>query len=245
MKTPFRGLAAAVFFGVISWAGVAGAAEIIVLDSSVEAIKAGAMIDSASNISVPAGRKITVMEADGSVRTISGPYDGAASSSAKAGGSQLMAGLSKLVTERSERKAVLGAVRAVDTGSQNTNLLAIDVTKSQIFCLPKGANPVLWRPESMNLDVQFAIASWHDQDNVRRAIWRRGDQTLAWPPNLTIGAGADFILRMDVALKDTQLRVHRMPDTLATTADQVVWMAQTGCESQARLLLDQMIESAN
>ena len=246
MKALFRGVLAGSVFSALALVVPASAAEIIVLDSSAASIKAGSVIQSDAVVNIPAGRKITIMETDGSVRAISGPFDGAVSKSAKAGGeSHLISGLAKLVTERSERKAVLGAVRAVDKNGDEAGLYAVDVTKSEIFCLPAGKNPVLWRPDRLNLDAQFAIRNWHNQDDVRVAMWRRGDSTLAWPPNLQIGGGADYVLRMDVALQDTQLRVHRIPQDLNTTADRVVWMAQTGCERQARLLLDDMIDKAN
>jgi len=98
-----------------AFAPQAPAADAVVLESSVDALTVGAVINDQQSISIPAGRSVTVIMADGETRVISGAYSGtlAAATGSASGAASALTG------SRGADTRVLGAVRAPKWESGN------------------------------------------------------------------------------------------------------------------------------
>ncbi|QIE54059.1 hypothetical protein G5B40_00545 [Pikeienuella piscinae] len=84
------------------------AADVVILDSSVGALGAGAVVDEAQPVSIPAGASVTMIMANGETRLVEGPYSGPlAAATGRSGGAA-----SALTASRGGETRVLGAVRA-------------------------------------------------------------------------------------------------------------------------------------
>ena len=84
------------------------AGDVVILDSTIDAVTPGQMVPDTQAVTVPAGGSLTVILEDGETRVITGPYDGQIGL-ASAGDST---GLDALTASRGSDTKVLGAVRA-------------------------------------------------------------------------------------------------------------------------------------
>ena len=230
-----RGLLA----GLALVAGVtaAGAEEIVIIESSAPDVEAGAILDSADVVNVPAGTSIVIVEPDGSTRTIEGPFQaalGAAGEGGDAGGG-LIANLGKLVSEREESRQVLGAIRAAP-GQVAESVYVVDVGRSGDVCIADGASVRLWRPATMAAETEMTLTDAAAGGSAT-VLWLEGAQTLDWPSALPPADGARYAVRLDIAPRPAEVRLRFIPDDVVSDAARAAWMADAGCRRQAGQLL--------
>ncbi len=219
--------------------GAVHASEVIVLESTVAAYAPGVSLPSSGLINLPAGAALSVLDANGATRTISGPYSGPVAADAPAGDG-VLAVLGQLVREDDRERSMLGAVRAFSKSDTLRDPLAIDVSETGTFCLPAGQSPVFWRPEKLDLDTRFSIRSWSSNTDPLIAYWKKGDRVLGWPPHVAIGDGDTFVLKVEAARTSAEVTILRMPPTVTSDLEQIVWLAQHGCRPQARRMVGSM-----
>ena len=98
----------AVFAALVVNSAAAFAADVVVLDSTVASIDAGAVIPEEAQIEIPAGSSVTLIMANGETRTLGGPYAGAIGATV----AETTSGLEAFTSVRGGDTKVLGAVRA-------------------------------------------------------------------------------------------------------------------------------------
>lgn len=104
MKTILK---AGLFALTAGFASAAYAGEVVIMDSSTDALMAGDMVPDTQSVNIPGGAVVTLIMADGETRIVNGPYEGPigeARSSEEA--------LETLTASRGSETKVLGAVRA-------------------------------------------------------------------------------------------------------------------------------------
>jgi len=219
------------FIILIFCVNIAYAADMVVIHSNVTQYTEGQLLDSHTTIlDLPEQSEITVVFANGGVKTLNGPYQGTV---ADTNSPDLLVTLSKLLTENK-----------LDTrGLENypANLWLVDVnTTKRFFCIAPASQVVLWRP-----DVQSAstLTIKHKASNSVSVVkWPAKQTTLRWPSNLPIIYGDNYTLE----LKNRNgsffkiLVLYQLPDSLPTTSHKVVWMVGRGCISQANMLLSSL-----
>lgn len=109
MRIAARKLATALIGAALALAALpAAASDFVILESNVSAIAPGSVVPGAQKISLSGGQKLVMIAADGSTRSVTGPYSGALS----AAGTNAPGALERLTTERKDSSHVVGAIRA-------------------------------------------------------------------------------------------------------------------------------------
>ena len=227
------------FLGFLLTATGAGAAEIIILESTADGIEAGAIMEDTDPVDVPDGAMLLVVEEDGTTREIIGPYSGAlapAGSGSDSGGG-LIANLGKLVKDRETKRQVLGAIRAAP-GQVPPDLYLIDAARSETVCVPQGSAPVLWRPATMAAETEVELSS--DRGGLERFIWTGDSQTTEWPSSVAISDGEAYAVRLGIAPRPTELTIRLVPSDIKSAPAQAAWMYDAGCRRQAVILVESL-----
>ena len=113
MKRPVARLSGAVLFGAALslgalTAGPAAASDFVILESNVSAIVPGSVIPASQKVSLSGGETLVMIAADGSTRSVDGPYSGALGEA----GADAPGALERLTAERHDSSHVVGAIRA-------------------------------------------------------------------------------------------------------------------------------------
>ncbi len=115
MKRPVARSFGAVLFGaalslgaIFAGAASAAASDFVILESNVSAIVPGSVIPASQRVSLSGGEKLVMIAADGSTRSVAGPYAGALGQA----GSDAPGALERLTAERNDSSHVVGAIRA-------------------------------------------------------------------------------------------------------------------------------------
>lgn len=238
MKRMIGRIAGGAALALVAGSGVI-AAEVIVLESTVAAFAPGISLPSNGAIDLPAGASLSVMDSNGATRTINGPYRGPVAADAP-GDAGVLSVLGQLVKEEDRERSMLGAVRAFSKSDVLRDPLAIDVSETGTFCLPAGQSPVFWRPEKLDVDTRFSIRNWGTNSEPLIAYWKKGDRVLGWPPHVPIGDGETFLLKVEAAQTSAEVTILRIPQTVTSDLEQIVWLAQHGCRPQARRMVGSM-----
>ncbi|MDF2233109.1 hypothetical protein P2H44_11150 [Albimonas sp. CAU 1670] len=86
----------------------AAASDFVILESNVSSIVPGSVIPASQSVSLSGGQKLVMIAADGSTRSVNGPYSGALGKA----GSDAPGALERLTAERNDSSHVVGAIRA-------------------------------------------------------------------------------------------------------------------------------------
>ncbi|MFK5971155.1 MAG: hypothetical protein QM487_13685 [Candidatus Marithrix sp.] len=211
---------------------IAHAADMVIIHSNVAEYTDGQLLDNTTILNLPKqSNKITVVFANGGVKTINGPYTGTV---ADITDPDLLITLSKLLTEKTE---------PYTRGSSKypKNLWLVDVNTSKRFsCIAPSSRVVLWRSNAQSAST---LTIKHKASNKKAVVkWPAKQTSLKWPSSLPIIYGDSYTLE----LKNRNgsffkiLVLYQLPDSLPTTSHKVVWMVGRGCISQANMLLSSL-----
>ncbi|MCB2100349.1 MAG: hypothetical protein KDE22_05730 [Rhodobacterales bacterium] len=219
----------------------AALAQFVVIESAAPGIAPGLVVEPGQSLTVPAGASVTLIGQDGTPVTLTGPYQGAPEApKGAAGGSKLIATLSHLVGSAGSDATALGAMRAAIQTGNPPSPWAIDVDRSGAQCAMAGSAPKLWMSKApakavtLKIKATGGMGSGGGSANVS---WAPGATTAAWPDRLALDDGADYLLRVSGGMNAAKVTIRLVPDGLPSDAHKAAWMADQGCESQARALL--------
>ncbi|MBY8974841.1 hypothetical protein KHP62_03410 [Rhodobacteraceae bacterium NNCM2] len=219
--------------------GQAQAAPVVVLSSSIDSLGPGSVVDSATQIELPAGAVLVINDATGKTRTLTGPFSGAIGETAKAGGeSGLMTDLARLVETRETEQARLGAIRAAP-GQVLRDPGLISISQSSTQCIA-GETVTLWRPATMTADSTLSITEI-GSGATAELFWDATSPTMVWPDALAPQDGGRYRFDLSIAPRPIELELHIAPTEFASPAQQAAWMSSKGCRRQAALVLDDLI----
>lgn len=88
--------------------GAATASDLVVLESNVAALAPGSVVPATQAVSLGGSARVVMIAADGTTRSVTGPYNGAIGEA----GSNAPGALERLTTSRGDDNHVVGAIRA-------------------------------------------------------------------------------------------------------------------------------------
>lgn len=106
MKRALAALAAAA--GLVLSVGAVAAADLVVLESNVPALAPGSVVPSSQQVALDRDARLTVIAADGTTRSVAGPYSGPLGRA----GADAPGVLDRLTSDRGDSNHVVGAIRA-------------------------------------------------------------------------------------------------------------------------------------
>ncbi|MEM9043267.1 MAG: hypothetical protein AAGC81_01125 [Pseudomonadota bacterium] len=218
------------------------AAPVVILMSTSSELKPGDVRDSGDTVSLSAGQTVMLNDASGQTRNLTGPYNGPLGGS---GGStadaSIVASLSRLVAKRQENQDKVGAVRGNAGSANDPNLISVAQFGAQ--CLEGDAPLVLWRPKPQPAPMRMMIIDI-ESDQSAIMTWQPADRSLPWPA-ATLGqdGGRYWIYWPDheATQKAIEIQLH-MSKAIANPAARASWMEQTGCERQALIVVEKMLQ---
>jgi hypothetical protein len=217
---------------LISIASVVQAADIVVVRSNPTGLfHAGKIIDSTKFVRLPPKTEITVVFANGNVRTVKGPYQGKLEMplSYNAPSPTLVTALSHFLMNQEQ---VRGSVPSSD------KLWSVDVsTPKRYYCIAPANQVILWRSESQS--VNTLIIQNKRSGEKATVKWPAYQTTLKWPSTLPIHYGETYTVKLKTPNGSSfkKLVLYKLPKSLPTKSHKVVWMVGRGCIPQAHMLL--------
>ena len=189
----------------------------------------GASIDGSTLISLSQGQHLELISESGGTIELDGPYQGRASPNQAGAG--VFASLSALISEKSARTGEVGTTRA-----QAIHVLPdpwlIDVTHAGNACARDQAPPIFWRPSAVQTTTIVVMPDDRSWKATQR--WPSGNDRLTVETEVPMRTGAVYLVSYGGA--EVAIRLTNIPASLTNDAMRAAWMADKGCEAQARAL---------
>jgi len=221
-----------VFILWISIASVVQAADIVVVRSnSTGFFQAGDIIDSTRSVRLSPKTEITVVFANGSVQTVTGPFQGKLEMplSDNAPEPKLVTTLSRFLMNQEK---VRGSVPSAD------KLWSVDVsTSKRFYCIAPAEQVILWRSDSQSASTLLIQNKKRGEEAT--VVWPAHQTTLKWPSRLPVYYGETYMVKLETRNGSSfkKLVLYQLPKSLPTKSHKVVWMVGRGCIPQANMLL--------
>lgn len=210
----------------LSLANVAGAAELLVIESTVPGLQAGATASTGAPLEVPRDSDLTLVAPSGGVLTIQGPWQGQIEAPAARGDEGLIGRLLS-VFQAPEADTSLGAMRSF------SDCELVELGRMADVCVPA----------SGCIEIRTAgeiprLLAAHAPDGSEAELARTmGGEIWAWPRGHQVQDG-EYVLTSSGGGAEV-LRVHVQPP-LASTAHEIAWMSEAGCLAQAKTALNEL-----
>ena len=212
---------------------VGQAADMVVIHSNVvQAFHEGQLLDSSIPINLAKLSKITVVFANGEVKTINGPYQGKLTQpfSVHKADPNLVVTLADLILNRKNK-----IVRGNQQPAKDIWLIDVSTSK-RYYCIEPTQSAILWRPQSQGAST---VLIKHKRTSAEiEAKWPARKMTIGWPSPLPIFYGDTYTIEITNRNHSVfkKLVLYQLPN-LPTNSHKVVWMVGRGCIPQANLLL--------
>lgn len=215
---------------LLAGATQADAASLVVVEARGIAIRPGTVLDSAKPLVLKQGQHVTLISESGSTLKLDGPHD--RPPTAQGGSSvDLSKTLGVLVTQRQARSGEVGTTRGTVLAALPDPWL-IDVTHAGSGCLAEGREPVFWRPDASaaaTLAVAPVDRSWKAQGR-----WPAGRARMTITTDVPLRPGETYVITFNGA--EYAVTMIGVPAVLSNNAMRAAWMAEKGCEAQARAM---------
>jgi hypothetical protein len=146
-----------------------------------------------------------------------------------------------LVSQRSERRARIGAVRGTTIANpgatRSPNLWFVDIERSSNICIADPASVTLWRGETAEPAVVTVTAI---ADGKQATVnWDRSQSTRSWPAELPISPGAEYRLSWHGAPQPTTLKFAILGTNPQGGLENMAGaLIRHGCDAQLDLLIE-------
>jgi hypothetical protein len=208
----------------------AWAAQLVVVEARGVGYAQGTVLDSAKPIVLKEGQHLTLISETGATIKLDGPYNQAPGEGESAGItlSMKLAALSA----SGQRFGEVGTTRSVQAANLPSPWL-VDTGHSGAACVPEGELPVLWREASASA---IEITIMPDDRSWRATVqWPAGDAKLQLVKAVPMHAGTTYYIDMNG--ERHAVSVVSVPTALSSDEMRAAWLANEGCEAQARALL--------
>jgi hypothetical protein len=221
--------------GLLVCAGAAQATTLVVRASgpSAAAYPPGKALPDTARIMLKANDQVILLDSRGT-RTLRGPGNFSAMSTASADTSNTGTALAALVEQRGDRRVRIGAVRSGTTAvaTHPSNVWSIDASKAGTVCLYDTTRAVIWRPGS---DKPAAMTISGTTGSTAKLDWIAGQEVQNWPNSLPLTAGARYKIGGSGAPVEVKLAIVPTPvedkQAIAKT------FIDNGCMAQVDLLV--------
>jgi hypothetical protein len=189
----------------------------------------GSSIADGTSISLRQGQHLELISESGTTIELDGPFEGRPSPGG--GGVGPVASLSALVSEKNARTSEVGTTRGQALHTLPEPWL-VDVTRAGSACARDSAAPVFWRPDSSHAATIVVMPddrSWKATEH-----WDAGRDRLTVETEVPMRTGAMYLVSYNGA--EVAIRLTGIPATLTNDQMRAAWMADKGCEAQARAM---------
>ncbi len=207
-----------------------------------------------TTLAVPDRARVVLVNANGQVTTITGPYQGAppappgGAGGATAPGSDNVAKLLATLIDGGDQRQALGIVRGTDVAWRRetvhapADVLAIDATDGGDACVYDASRAMVTHDPARDGTMTVQDMS----DGAKAPLqWPKNTAQLPWPAALTLTDGGSYLFEQPGAGDATVAIVHLLQAGAgASEVARAVQMAKAGCGSQARLLLALVAKAA-
>jgi hypothetical protein len=203
---------------------------------SSSAFPPGKVLQPTSKLALKANDQVTLLDEHGT-RTLRGPGNFTATATAATDAAGGNTALAALVSQRTDRRVRIGAVRGVESNTgRPPNIWFVDSSRPGTVCVADPAAAMLWRAGG-DAAAKTTIAGVTGT-SAATVDWSPGQAVQAWPATLPITEGARYRLTTgNAAPVEIRLTLSGKP------ASDVQGMASTliakGCSAQ----LDQLVET--
>jgi hypothetical protein len=218
--------------GALGLGVTAASAQTIVVSSagpSARAYPAGKSLAAGSRIVLAAGDTLTVLDSRGT-RTLRGPV----TTSAEAAATTSNPSFATLIATQNRRRARTGAIRGAGDGAKPSNLWQVNVTADGTYCVSDPAAVQLWRP---NMEKAGSLTVAQQSGPSAGADFAVGQNSTAWPANVPIADGRDYVVSGAGLAKPMRLRLVMLGAPAADPAGTYAALDAKGCSAQKQLLL--------
>jgi hypothetical protein len=208
----------------------ADAAQFYVSSAQGIGLRPGTALDSAKPLLLKQGQHVTLISDTGVTLTLDGPYDKPPAED-KNQGVDVAATLNGLVTQQGRR--VAGVVRGATSTADIPSPWLLDASRSGTVCLLEGREAVFWRPQATmaaTFSIMPADRSWKAQSS-----WAVGADELKMAAQASVHGNATYFVSLNGT--ESAIAVSLVPAALANDRVRAAWMADKGCESQAKAML--------
>jgi hypothetical protein len=195
----------------------------------------GALVAAGTEIRLPPGETLALIDASGKGMTIHGPYDGPIASSAAAGDSATLALVRAILNPppRISQAVVRGAASAPAPPDADE----VDVSAEALQCVAPGHDVTLWRPPPDKATT--LILTRLDTNDRAEVAWPSGAATLAWPGKIARIDGGAYLAMLADTRRHVRL-VLKFVDFAAPSIAAAKRLADAGCRAQAVTMLLQI-----
>jgi hypothetical protein len=240
-------LAAALCLLVLGAPPLLAAQVLVVIDATEagEALTPGKLLQASDTITLPEGARLSLLNQQGELVLIKGPFSGAISGAIAAtaeGGAEEASVMEKIagLIDGKDSLVSFGAARAVvepGIADEVPHPTLLSVMSPGPRCVI-ASDPQLWRSDAapaLTLTLKGAAGKAHTLS------WAAGADRIALPLDLmSDGAAID----VDVAGRAVRIDLAVRPDAVRNLAQLLAWMAERGCKGQAAALLLALREEA-
>jgi len=227
--------------GLLLLAGTAQATTLVVRATgpSSAAYPPGKTLPDTARIMLKANDIVMLLDARGT-RTLRGPGNFSALSTASADTNSNGTALAALVEQRGDRRVRIGAVRSADSVQRTPpGIWYVDTSKAGTVCVADPAHAMLWRAGS---DVAATTTISGAPGASAKIDWNPGEAVQPWPAALPLTAGARYRVVGTGAPVDLKVAIVTAggtdPQAIAKT------LITAGCSNQVDLLLAK-VDAAN
>jgi hypothetical protein len=223
---------AALMMGAALLASPAWSAELVVVEARGLTLKPGQVIDDGQKLTLQRGDEITLVDDQGAVIKLRGPYDGTPTAgNGGRSGVDISNALAVLSTGGSQ--SAMGVVRAKVDDVTLPNPWVIDVTHSGKVCVRPGTSVVFWRQQSTGparLRITPVDRTWRAESE-----WPAGASELPAPVIFPITDRQTYVF--DLGGQTATVTLMKMPASLGTDRMRAAWMLQKNCLAQTKALI--------
>lgn len=204
---------------------------------SGEEMAPGSFIPGDTELALAEGEQLRLLGPDKTIRTLIGPWRGKAAAGVAeeaAADAAAQADLQVLARLFQAPHTNTRSQRGEDEADLLPDPWAVSVERSGSRCIRED-QVQLWRRDastSGRVNIRFR--------NPRKKVWAewdKGDNLLPVPGKL-FSNGQTYLVENDGRL--VQLRFSVLPEGLSGAVDRAVWMAKSGCDAQAMVLLQRL-----
>jgi hypothetical protein len=222
---------AALTIGAAFLASPAWSAELVVVEARGLTLKPGQVVDDSQRLTLQRGDEVTLVDENGAVIKLRGPYDAAPSAGNGASSVDVSNVLAALSAGGSQSS--MGVVRAKVDDVTLPNPWVVDVSHSGKVCIRAGTSVVFWRQQSAGpakLRITPVDRTWRAESE-----WPAGASELPAPAMFPVIGRQTYVF--DLGGQSATVTLVQMPTSLGTDRMRAAWMLQKNCLAQTKALI--------
>ncbi|MDB5410582.1 MAG: hypothetical protein JWL84_5494 [Rhodospirillales bacterium] len=219
---------------LVAAAAAGNAKDLVVVEASGVALKAGQLIDDTQPLVLEDGQRVTLIAGNGATLKIRGPYN-QPPTSASTGDAGVSDALKTLIVQKDTRTSDVGVVRGAQ-GAKLPEPWLLDVTRAGSLCIRGDDRVVVWRSPADAAAI-FSITPL-DRSWKMTASWPAGVDRLVLPDTFPRQVRSTYLVELDEA--KNAVTINSIPTAVDSNAMRAAWMIEKGCLAQATALISEL-----